>query len=149
LPEHLHRDLAPRLARVVDRSEVDPEHDRQPDQGRPRLEGADPMTLEATKAAEREGAAEPKRSAKAQLSEGAKAERRLGWTLCAPAVLVMVAVTAYPIGYAIYLSLERYDLRFPNASKFIGLDNYVAVLTSSYWWDALVRTLIITVVSVS
>ena len=107
------------------------------------------MTLEATKAAEREGAAEPKRSAKAQLSEGAKAERRLGWTLCAPAVLVMVAVTAYPIGYAIYLSLERYDLRFPNASKFIGLDNYVAVLTSSYWWDALVRTLIITVVSVS
>ena len=34
---------------------------------------------------------------KAQLSEGARAERRLGWLLCAPAVIVMIAVTAYPI----------------------------------------------------
>src|SRR6266702_4477001 len=39
-----------------------------------------------------------------QLSEGARAERRLGWLLCAPAVIVMIAVTAYPIGYAAPLS---------------------------------------------
>jgi hypothetical protein len=50
---------------------------------------------------------------KAPLSEGARAERRLGWLLCAPAVIVMLAVTAYPIVYAIWLSLQRYDLRFP------------------------------------
>ncbi|MFL6136652.1 MAG: carbohydrate ABC transporter permease [Frankiaceae bacterium] len=82
------------------------------------------------------------------LSEGARAERRLGWLLCAPAVIVMVAVTAYPIGYAIYLSLQRYDLRFPSQAKFIGLDNYGAVLTSPYWWQALKVTAIITVISV-
>ncbi|HXL20428.1 MAG TPA: ABC transporter permease, partial [Streptosporangiaceae bacterium] len=52
---------------------------------------------------------------KPQLSEGARAERRLGWLLCAPAVIVMIAVTAYPVGYAIYLSLERYNLELPNA----------------------------------
>ena len=34
------------------------------------------------------------------------------------------AVAAYPIVYAIYLSLQRYDLRFPTEAKFIGLDNY-------------------------
>jgi len=83
-----------------------------------------------------------------KLSEGAQAERRLGWALIAPAVIVMLAVTAYPIVYAIYLSLERYDLRFPNRSKFIGIDNYTTVLTSSYWWHALWVTLLITVVSV-
>ena len=33
----------------------------------------------------------------------------------------MIAVTAYPIVYAVYLSLQRYDLRFPQANKFIGL----------------------------
>jgi multiple sugar transport system permease protein len=90
-----------------------------------------------------------RRPKKPPLSEGAKAERRLGWLLCAPAVLVMIAITAYPIGYAIYLSLERYDLRFPNAAKFIGLDNYGTVLSSWYWWHALFVTLIITAISVS
>src|SRR6266536_523335 len=84
-----------------------------------------------------------------QLSEGARAERRLGWLLCAPAVIVMIAVTAYPVFYAVYLSLQRYDLRFPNLAKFIGLSNYGAVLSSPYWWHALWVTLIITIVSVA
>jgi multiple sugar transport system permease protein len=84
-----------------------------------------------------------------QLSEGARAERRLGWLLCAPAVLVMIVVAAFPIFYAIWLSLQRYDLRFPNEAHFIGLSNYGDVLSSPYWWHALVVTLIITVVSVS
>jgi multiple sugar transport system permease protein len=92
-------------------------------------------------------AAPPKK--RKQLSEGARAERRLGWMLCAPAVIIMIAVTAYPIGYSIYLSLQRYDLRFPSQAKFIGLENYVSVLTSPYWWIAFWNTVIITVVSVA
>lgn len=88
------------------------------------------------------------RAAAAALSEGARQERRLGWLLCAPAVLVMVAVTAYPIGYAVYLSLQRYDLRFPDQAKFVGLSNYGAVLSSEFWWDAFWVTVLITVVSV-
>ena len=95
-----------------------------------------------------EQAAAPGRRRK-QLSEGARAERRLGWMLCAPAVIVMIAVTAYPIGYAIYLSLERYNLAFPNAVKFVGLSNYGAVLSSPFWWHALTVTVIITVISVA
>jgi multiple sugar transport system permease protein len=93
--------------------------------------------------------ARARRRAKAPLSEGARAERRLGWLLCAPAVIVMAAVTAYPIGYAIWLSLQRYDLRFPAARHFIGLANYATVLTSRLWWTAFGVTLFITVVSVA
>jgi multiple sugar transport system permease protein len=89
----------------------------------------------------------PKR--KAPLSEGARAERRLGWLLISPAVIVMVAVTAYPVGYAIWLSLERYNLELPQDIKFVGLANYAAVLGSPYWWEALKVTVIITVISVS
>ncbi|GGX42936.1 carbohydrate ABC transporter permease [Streptomyces fructofermentans] len=88
---------------------------------------------------------EPDRAA---LSAGARQERRLGWLLCAPAVVVMIAVTAYPIGYAVYLSLQRYDLRFPGQAKFVGLSNYGAVLSSPFWWDAFWVTLFITAVSV-
>ena len=86
---------------------------------------------------------------KPQLSEGARAERRLGFMLIAPAVIVMIAVTAYPIVYAIYLSLERYNLALPQATKFIGFANYGAVLSSPYWWHALLVTVIITVFSVA
>jgi multiple sugar transport system permease protein len=92
---------------------------------------------------------QPARKRKPQLSEGARAERRLGWMLCAPAVLVMIAVTGYPLIYALWLSLERYNLELPQAIKFIGFSNYGAVLTSPYWWQALKVTVIITVFSVS
>jgi multiple sugar transport system permease protein len=82
------------------------------------------------------------------LSEGKRAERRLGWMLCAPAAIVMVAVTGWPIIYSVWLSLQRYDLRFPDQREFVGLSNYVAVLSDGYWWTAFGITTLITVVSV-
>jgi multiple sugar transport system permease protein len=92
--------------------------------------------------------AKPRR-ARAQLSEGARQERRLGFWLVAPAVLVMIAVTGYPLVYAVILSFQRNNLEFPQDTKFIGFANYWAVITSPYWWQALSVTLIITVFSVA
>ena len=80
-------------------------------------------------------------------SEGKKAERRLGLMLCAPAAIIMLAVTAYPILYACWLSLNRADLRTPGQNKFIWFDNYVTVLSSPIWWRAMGVTLFITVIS--
>jgi multiple sugar transport system permease protein len=61
----------------------------------------------------------------------------------------MMVVTAYPILYAVWLSLFRYDLRFPDRRAFVGLDNYASVLTSGVWWESVLNTFIITVGSVS
>jgi len=61
----------------------------------------------------------------------------------------MLSHTAYPIGYAIYLSLERYIMSSPQLTKFVGLSNYGAILSSPFWWHALVVTIIITVVLVA
>jgi len=91
----------------------------------------------------------PAKHRKPQLSEGARAERRLGFMLIAPAVIVMLAVAAYPIIYAVILSLQRYNLALPQNRAWVGFANYGAVLSSSYWWQALWTTLIITVFSVS
>jgi multiple sugar transport system permease protein len=107
------------------------------------------MTVNAPVAAGTEAVREQAPGHKKQLSEGAKAERRLGWLLCAPAVIVMLGVTGYPIIYALWLSLERYNLELPQQVKFIGFANYGAVLSSTYWWTALEVTLIITVFSVA
>ncbi len=79
----------------------------------------------------------------------ARSERRLGWMLCAPAVIVMLLVTAYPIVYAIVLSLQNLDLRFPNDTSWAGLTNYKTVLTASLWWQDVWNTVFITIVSVA
>ncbi|APU13004.1 permease component of ABC-type sugar transporter [Actinoalloteichus sp. GBA129-24] len=95
------------------------------------------------------GAVTTSRRRKAPLSEGRKAERRLGWLLCAPAALVMVLVTAWPIIYSVWLSLQRFDLKFPDEREFIWFENYVTVLTNGYWWGAFGVTVLITLVSVA
>ena len=78
-----------------------------------------------------------------------RAERRLGLMLCAPAVAVMLLVTAYPIIYAVVLSLQDLDLRVPDEGGFVGLDNYISVLSSGLWWQGVFNTAFIAVVSVS
>jgi multiple sugar transport system permease protein len=95
-------------------------------------------------------AADEEPSKRKPLSERARQERKLGWMLCAPAAIVMLAVTVYPIGYAVYLSLQRFDLRFPADHQFIGFANYVTVLSSvDLWWRSFGVTLIIMVISVA
>jgi len=61
----------------------------------------------------------------------------------------MLAVTAWPVVWAAWLSLQRYDLRFPDRTSFVGLSNYAAVLASPVWWSAFGNTLLVTAVSVS
>jgi multiple sugar transport system permease protein len=86
---------------------------------------------------------------RAGLTDRAKAERKLAYILISPAVIVMLFVTAYPIIDAFILSLQRADLRFPNANKFIGFDNYRTVLSSSVWWADVWHTVIFTVFTVA
>ena len=90
-----------------------------------------------------------RRPVKKGATDRTKAERRLAYMLCAPAVIAMLVVTGYPIAYAVYLSLQKFDLRFPDDKEFVGLANYTDVLTSSIWWTDVFNTLLITVASVA
>jgi multiple sugar transport system permease protein len=83
------------------------------------------------------------------MTDRAKRERKLGWWLSAPALLVMLLVTAYPMANALYLSLFEYRLTDPGARRFIGLSNYLVILTDSVWWSDVLTTFIITAVTVS
>lgn len=76
-------------------------------------------------------------------------QRRLAYRLIAPAVVLMLAVTGYPIVYAIWLSLHRYNLASPGDTAFVGFANYATILSDKYWWTAFFITLIITVISVA
>lgn len=90
----------------------------------------------------------PSSASEKRVSNRARSEKRLAYMLVAPAVIVMLGVTAYPIAYAIYLSFFKADLRFPDNNEFIGLDNYRTIWESDIWWTSVETTLIITVISV-
>jgi multiple sugar transport system permease protein len=75
-------------------------------------------------------------------------ERRLGAGMLAPSLAVIALVAAYPICYAIWLSLNEYSVITPGLSRFVGLDNYVEALGSAQFWEAMETTVIFTVVSV-
>lgn len=102
-----------------------------------------------TVTAEREVARANQPSGRATITDRAKRERKLGWWLSAPALLVMLLVTAYPMANALYLSLFEYRLTDPGARRFIGLGNYAVVLTDKVWWSDVWTTFIITLVTVA
>ncbi|MEE9244346.1 MAG: sugar ABC transporter permease, partial [Mycobacterium sp.] len=61
----------------------------------------------------------------------------------------MLLVTAYPLGYAFVLSLHNFRLTDPQGRGFVGLSNYLVILSDPIWWNDFVTTLAITVVTVA
>ncbi|GAB3031834.1 ABC transporter permease [Nocardioides flavus (ex Wang et al. 2016)] len=82
-------------------------------------------------------------------SDRSKAENRLGQKLVAPAVVLMLLVTAWPMLQALYLSLFNYRLTAPDDREFVGLANYSTVLTDSLFWQDMWNTVLIMVVTVA
>jgi multiple sugar transport system permease protein len=88
-------------------------------------------------------------AAPAQASDRSVAENRLGQKLVAPALILMVLVTAYPMLQALYLSLFRYRLTTPDDKAFVGLKNYGVILTDSLFWKDTVNTVLIMLITVA
>ena len=66
----------------------------------------------------------------------------------APAAAVLAAVTLYPIGYVLWLSLQRYSL-LADAPEFIGLANFARLVQDARFWNAFGNTVYFTLVSVA
>jgi multiple sugar transport system permease protein len=75
-------------------------------------------------------------------------ERRLAVLMVSPSLLLIAIVAAYPIGYAIWLSLHEYSVRVAGLSRWAGLKNYTTALQDSAFWDAVQTTFIFTGFSV-
>jgi multiple sugar transport system permease protein len=75
-------------------------------------------------------------------------ERKLALAMLSPSMVVIALVAAYPIGYAIWLSLNEYSVRVPGLSRFAGFDNYTEAFASTEFWQAVVVTFLFTAISV-
>jgi multiple sugar transport system permease protein len=86
------------------------------------------------------------------LTEPAGVARRHGagllpYLLSLPALLVCVGILV-PFLTAVFYSLERYNLAFPQARKFIWFGNYIKLLDSAEFWGTVKVSLLYTVFTV-
>ena len=88
------------------------------------------------------------RARKPEISDRARAETRLGQKLVAPAIVLMLVVTAFPMLRALYLSLFNYSLTAPEDREFVGLSNYLTALTDPLFWKTTGITVLYMLVTV-
>ena len=88
-----------------------------------------------------------KAAGKPALGKHEKQERLMGYILAAPAVILLVAFTVYPLIYLFYRSLYSGNLITKNPD-FVGFENYVTLFESKDFHQTISNTLIYTLISV-
>ncbi|HEU4521355.1 MAG TPA: sugar ABC transporter permease [Thermoanaerobaculia bacterium] len=77
-------------------------------------------------------------------------ERRLAWVFVTPAVATIALIAIFPLGWTLWESLHRHDLRMPWLGKpFIGAGNYVAIASDGRFWSAIGHTFFFTATTVT
>ena len=79
---------------------------------------------------------------------GGLSQSRLAFLMVSPSLALMALVAAYPIGYAIWLSMHDYSVRVAGLSRWDVFGNYSEALSSSDFWAATRTTFIFTAASV-
>jgi N,N'-diacetylchitobiose transport system permease protein len=78
-----------------------------------------------------------------------KPRNRLPLVLIVPTLVLLLAALGYPIGWQIVTSFKKYGLmqQFGAPAPFVGLDNYIALVTDPYMWTVVVRSIVFCVVT--
>ncbi|WP_095175167.1 MULTISPECIES: carbohydrate ABC transporter permease [Blautia] len=79
----------------------------------------------------------------------AKREARLGVGMITPAMLIIFGLMLYPLFYTIYLTMVQYNLLSNASQGFLGIKQYLRVLTDEKFWHSMSVTLYFTVVSLA
>ncbi|MBZ8181905.1 carbohydrate ABC transporter permease [Oscillatoria salina] len=75
-------------------------------------------------------------------------EKKIGWLLIFPALLILALVFAYPIVRAFWLSFFTQNLGTELQSEFSGLANYLRLLGDGRFWQTMWNTSVFTVCSI-
>lgn len=87
--------------------------------------GAGPVVADA--------AAQPTTGGRARMRRD---EHRAGWLFSTPALILLLAFIVLPFVMAFAFSLTNQRLISPLGTRFVGIDNYVTVLTDTVFWKA-------------
>src|SRR5213076_2810065 len=75
-------------------------------------------------------------------------DRNIRWLLVAPAVLLILFLTIYPLGYSMWVNFVNYDFALPGHA-WVGVDNFKTVWNDPIAHNALWVTLGLSVACVA
>ena len=61
-------------------------------------------------------------------------DRAIAWLFILPTMALLLAINIFPLIWAIRLSFTGFMANLPNPARFLGLDNYVDILTDEDVW---------------
>ncbi len=76
-----------------------------------------------------------------------KREKLVGYILAVPAIVLLIAFTVYPVCYMLYRSFFGGSI-ITKEPKFVGLENYKALIESSDFHQVLMNTAVYTLITV-
>jgi len=81
--------------------------------------------------------------------QGRRRKNRLPYYLIIPAIVVVVVGTGYPLIWQFVTSFREYGLaqQFGNPAPFVGLQNYIEMLTDQGFWGIVLRSVVFCLVT--
>jgi multiple sugar transport system permease protein len=76
------------------------------------------------------------------------ADRRFKWLIVLPAVLLILALSVYPLLFSVWVAFVNYDFQIPG-HDFIGLQNFSQVVNDPLAWSSLLTTVLLSLADVT
>jgi multiple sugar transport system permease protein len=76
-------------------------------------------------------------------------DRNVRWLLVAPSIVLVLALTIFPLGFAVWASFVQYDFSIGLEHPWVGLDNYRANWDDPVWVHSLWVTAFLATISVA
>ncbi len=67
-------------------------------------------------------------------------DRHIGWLLVSPAVLIVLALTIFPLAFSVWVAFVQYDFTLGPEHPWVGLDNFTENWKDPVWRASLWRT---------
>ena len=74
-------------------------------------------------------------------------EAFLGWMLLAPALIIMIIFTVYPVIRSLVLSFTKYNMGMA-APEFVGIENYARLASQELFWKEMGNTIFFALITV-
>lgn len=75
-------------------------------------------------------------------------ERYFKWVIAAPAVLLLLLLSIYPLAFSVWVAFVNYDFQIPGHA-FVALGNFEQIVEDPLAWSSLVTTVLISLAAVT
>jgi multiple sugar transport system permease protein len=74
--------------------------------------------------------------------------RKVSYAMISPAFVILLLLAIGPLAFMIYNAFRQWNLTIPGPSKFIGVQNFIALFKDARFWNAFSNTIILMIAGI-